>query len=540
MIPLYYSNDDPYSRYGIEHFIGKFGLAIQINKPSPSGIVLSYGSDTVGDFLISVKENTIQNNITGSVSATDGSYLICEIPHETGSGNGVIAFFDNGITRYPCITRNDHGIVIGIDIFRETGYILSGHLDRIRSLLSQGKKHELATRPTVDFLENLLFTAILAGSHQQQVPLIRKSFWPEGKKFAVCLTHDVDEIKKTYQWFSRPARYLARRDLAGFTGQIHSFVQKIHGIEPYDTFDDIISIERSMGAKSTYFILKESGQLHPLSKKTWYLYGRNRTLQSPGIRSLVKKLCDNGDEVALHGSYFSYTDPGLLTEEKQELEQLIQDEVIGTRQHNLNLAIPETWNLQVAAGLKYDTTLGFKDTIGFRWGTSFPFYPNTGEEPLPILEIPLTIMDICLESEKDKLSSCLCIAEEVSRYHGVLDLLWHPPIFNTNEYVDAREIYIRLVRSCLDSGAWIARAKDIYEWITARDLQRFSVIYHDSRSILTVSGPDPVGYYTIHPVPGTDCRVCSGNAEIVKKDGDTVYIRARIQPGQNTIIVGLS
>lgn len=540
MISLKYSEEDPYSRYGIEHFIGKFGILVQINKPSSSGIFISYGSDTIGDFVISVKENTIQDKVTGSVSASDGSCLLCEIPHETDKGNGVIAFFDDGSTRYPCITRNDRGIVIGIDIFKETGHILSGHLDRIRSVLSEEEKHKLASQPTVDFLENLLFTAILAGSQQHYVPLVQKSFWPEGKTFAVCLTHDVDEIKKTYQWFSRPVRYLFRRDFRGFMGQIHSFLQKVHGIEPYDTYDDIISIERSMGAKSTYFILKESGQPRLLSKKTWYLYGRNRTLQSPGIRSLIKKLCDNGDEVALHGSYFSYMDPGLLQEEKRELEQLVQETVTGTRQHNLNLAIPETWNLQIAAGLGYDTTLGFKDTIGFRWGTSYPFYPNTGEKPLPILEIPLSIMDICLESEKDKLSSCLDIAEEVSRYHGVLDLLWHPPIFNTNEYGETREIYIRVVRSCLDSGAWIARAKDIYEWITARDLQKFSVIYEDSRCILTVSGPGPVGYYTIHLVPRTNCRVCSGNAEIIKEDGDTVYIRAYIQPGENTIIVGLS
>lgn len=540
MISLFYCTGDHYSQYGITHFIEKFGIPIQVNKPSQSGIVISYGCHASGDFVISIEKNEIRDTLCGQVSMPVGKILICETPHDPGPGIETVATFDNVTAQYPCVVRKNQGIFIGIDIFRETGYLLSGHLDTVRPTLDITKKNKIAAQPSVDFIENILFRAIITGCYERNIPLVHKSFWPGGKTFAVCLTHDVDEIKKTYQWFSRPARYLFRADFPGFMGQIHSFFQKVRGIEPYDTYDDIISIERSMGAKSTYFILKESGQLRPFSKKTWYLYGRNRTLQSPEIRSLIKKLCDNGDEVALHGSYFSYTDPGLLREEKRELEQLIQDKVTGTRQHNLNLAIPETWNLQTAAGLVYDTTLGFKDTIGFRWGTSYPFYPNIGEKPLPILEIPLTIMDICLESKKDKLSSCLHLAQEVSRYHGVLDLLWHPPIFNTNEYADAREIYIQVVRSCLGSGAWIARARDIYEWITTRDMQQFSVVYEDSRCILTVSGPGPVGYYTLYLVPGTDCRLCSGNAEIIKKDGDTVYIRAHIQPGENTIIVGLS
>ena len=125
------------------------------------------------------------------------------------------------------------------------------------------------------------------------------------------------------------------------------------------------------------------------------------------MQALIRRLIANGDEVAIHGSYFSYKDPELLKGETRELEQLIHEKVLGTRQHNLNLEIPETWNHQLSAGLRYDTTLGFKDTIGFRWGTSFPFFPNTGEEPLPLLEIPLIIMDICLESRSNKIADCL-------------------------------------------------------------------------------------------------------------------------------------
>jgi hypothetical protein len=540
MISLYYNTEDRFSQYGINHFIEKFGILVEINKPSPSGIIIVYGCKVSGDIIITLEENKIKNSICGKISTPSEQIPVCEIPRDTGPGDEVIAYFENDTVRYPCVTRTKQGIIIGIDIFKETGYLLSGHLDKIRPSLDSTTIKKLAAKPVVDFLENILFKAILSGYHERHIPLVQKSIWPDGKSFAVCLTHDVDEIKKTYQWISRPLRFLARRDFSGFKGQVHSFIQKIGGIEPFYTYDDIISIEHDLGVKSTYYILKESGNASLFSKKTWYLYGRNRSLQNPEMRALIQKLQTNGDEVAIHGSYFSYQDPVLLKEEILELEQIIHKKVIGTRQHNLNLEIPATWNYQTAAGLVYDTTLGFKDTVGFRWGTSFPFYPNCGEKPLTLLEIPLIIMDICLESSTTKVSDCLQIADEVARYHGVLNLLWHPPIFNTLEYADARDIYIKINQYCQEKGAWIVRARDIYEWISLRNKQTFKVFFYNSQCSIIPSGTDSEYYFTIHLLPGMNCFIHSENADIIKRDGDCVYIKTHHQSENSEIIVRIS
>jgi len=540
MISLYYTTGDRFSLYGIHHFIEKFGILVEINKPSQSGILIAYAGKTNGDFVIAIEDNEIKNTVCGNISTQSETIPICEIPRNTGPGDEVIAYFENGTTRYPCVTRTKQGFTIGIDIFKETGYLLSGHLDAIRPSLDSTTQKDLASKPVVDFLENIVFNAILVGSHERHVPLVQKSYWPEGKNFAVCLTHDVDEIKKTYQWISRPLRFLARGNFSGFKGQVHSFVQKIRGKEPYYTYDDIISIEHNLGVKSTYFILKESGNASLFSKKTWYLYGRNRSLQSPEMRTLIQRLTANGDEVAIHGSYFSYRDPVLLNNETRELEQLIHEKVIGTRQHNLNLDVPATWKYQVHAGLRYDTTLGFKDTIGFRWGSSFPFFPNTGEEPFPLLEIPLIIMDICLETRSDKLADCLRIADEVKRYNGVLTLLWHPPIFNTLEYPDARDIYIKINQYCRENEAWITRARDIYEWHSLRNERTFSVFCHSSLCSIISSGTDPERYFTLYLPPGSECNIRSGNADIIKRDGDCVYIKTHHLQKNNEIIVGIA
>jgi hypothetical protein len=537
MISLYYRTENPYSLYGIHHFTEKFGIPITLNLPSQSGIVIAYGVESLGEFVIKIEENEIQNSLCGKCCTPNEKIPLCENPLDTGTADEVVAYFENGTTRYPCVSRTQQGITIGIDIFKETGYLLSGHLDSLRPSPDAASRQELASIPTVDFLENILFEAILAACSVRHIPLIQKSIWPEGKSFAVCLTHDVDEIKKTYQWISRPLRYLMKRDLSGFKAQVTLFFQKIRGIEPYYTYDDIISIEYDLGVKSTYYILKETGTLNVFLKKTWYLYGRNRSLESPEIRALIQKLQTNGDEVAIHGSYFSYLHPELLEEQTRELEGVIHENIVGSRQHNLNLDIPKTWEYQIMAGLLYDTSLGFKDTIGFRWGTSFPFFPGTKGIAIPILEIPLIIMDICLESCKNKEADCISIADEVEKYQGVLTLLWHPPIFNTLEYPDARDIYIKVNQYCKEKGAWITRARDIYEWLTLRNQLTFSCDFENSCCTIIPSATGNGQFFTLHLPSDTGGKILSENAEIIRKNGRYLYIRTHNHHTTEKIVV---
>jgi hypothetical protein len=539
MISLYYSTDDPFSLYGIQHFIEKNGISVEINQPSLSGIVITYGVEVKGDFLIKIENNEIKDHICGKISVADEKIPLCEIPRDTGSGLENITYFETSNKLYSCQTRHDQGITIGIDIFKEIGYLLSGHLDKIRPYVDGKTNEELASKPMVDLLEDLLLKAILDGCNKLNIPLVQKSYWPDGKTFAVCLTHDVDELTKTYQWISRPIRYLVNKDIKGFRGQVKSLLQKIRGIEPYDTFEDIIAIESGLKAKSTYFILKESGHAKLISKKTWYLYGRNRSLQSQQMQTLIQRLTANGDEVAIHGSYFSYKDPDLLKDETHELEQLINAKVIGSRQHNLNLEIPATWHYQEKAGLMYDTTLGFKDTIGFRWGTSFPFFPNTAEGPLLLLEIPLIIMDICLEPVENKKYTCFLLADKVEQSHGVLTLLWHPPLFNTFEYSDFRDLYININQYCQKKEAWITRSRDIYNWVIGRNELTFSCFSYFTSCTIIPFATDSELFFTIRLPQGKKGSVQSENADIIKIDGNLMYIKTHDLINNNKIIIDI-
>ena len=159
---------------------------------------------------------------------------------------------------------------------------------------------------------------------------------------------------------------------------------------------------------------------------------------------------------------------GVTIEEghKEELEEVLEAKVYGIRQHNLNLDIPNTWKLHEKIGLEYDTTLGFNEFVGFRWGTCFPFYPLDREtaKPLSLLEIPLIIEDIALFSYNNPWEVCMDIINTVEKYNGVLTILWHHSVFNDIEYPRWREVYEKIIKVCKEKNAWVTNAYEVAKW----------------------------------------------------------------------------
>jgi len=520
MIVLHYDPGNAYSRYGIDHFIQRSGIPFDTGSFEREGII-TYGSGSEKTFSIRIHGTEIRNAICGRISFHHNSVPVCEIPDNTGNGEKDIAFFSGTSEKYPCVTRTADTIDVGIDIFQETGHLLSGHLDAMWGTLGEPERDFVASHPSVDLLEDLLVAAVLEGCRSLKIPLVRKSPWPDARKFAVCLTHDVDEVRKTYQWLTRPVRCLGKGDLPGLKRQLRLLYRKIRGVEPYWTFNEIAAIEKQFKAKSTFFFLKESGKPKILSPRTWNLYGRSHSYSEPGVTDAICLVSGYGSEVAVHGSFYSYADPGLIKDETDELSALIHEKISGIRQHHLNLSVPATWDYQWDAGLSYDTTLGYKDRAGFRWGTSYPFFPFTGTVSHPIREIPLTIMDIAVLSHKDPLADCLLLAKKVGQVGGVLTLLWHPPLFNSLEFPGAGEVYATIIGESIKQNAWVTSAREIAEWQSARDATRVSFRQNGPMFTIGLTDPDNNCFLSIYP-PLHSVPEFSENARVIGREIDPI------------------
>ncbi|KUG18926.1 hypothetical protein ASZ90_011372 [hydrocarbon metagenome] len=537
MITIAAPPEDAYRLAGIRHFIETSGIPATLNQHGDLPTCIRFGNGMGADFLIRIAARDEQGRIAGQVRAFGSEAPVFEIPDNTGDGDEIQGYFEGSGESNPCITLSRNTITIGFDIFREIGFLLSGYMESIWSDLSEIEKKRIAATPILDIYEEILFKTILLGCRQIGIPLVRKSYWPDGKRFAVCLTHDVDELKKTYQWITRPIKSLKKGDIEGVKNQFASFSQKIKGIEPYWTFEEIIRINKHYGITSTFFFLKESARTEILSPETWHHCARCRDLSSPETIALMRKLAAEGNEVGLHGSFYSYNNPELLRSEKEELERVSGGPVEGIRQHHLNLDIPATWQHQEDVGLLYDTSLGFKDRPGFRFGTCFPFHPVANGSPLKLFEIPLAIMDITLHGRSDRWDECSRIIDAVESHQGVLTLLWHPPVFNALEYPEDAEMYEKILTDCRQKSAWIAGAGEIARWWRSRETGRLIYTRENDLLKIVLDGGDPRQEIEVYLPEDTAITILSGNADILDEMNGRVRIRMHEHSRQKEILL---
>lgn len=293
--------------------------------------------------------------------------------------------------------------------------------------------------------------------------LVDKGFmteYPDDRKFAICLTHDVDEIFPPPSHALLSSLYL----LKGFRieglkrelfwrrrGQNHS---------PYWNFGDIMALEERYGAKSTFFFLAADRDI------------RRFRYDIETLGEELGSIADGGWEVGLHGGYYAYDSLEEMVKEKRRLEKALGRKIAGYRNHYLRFKVPVTWELLAKAGFKHDSTLGFADAVGFRNGMCHPFRPFNLEADryVDILEIPLCVMDMALYSSIAKFNSVnaweamdrlMNAAEECG---GVLTVLWHNNMFNC----PFREPLCRLYEKILAEGqrrrAWLTSAEEIRRW----------------------------------------------------------------------------
>ena len=282
-----------------------------------------------------------------------------------------------------------------------------------------------------------------------------------GARFGVALTYDVDT---PWRWTSiglRGAAARAKDDL--LHGRVRGAVRegvglalapvhRVLGTDPNWRFREIVDRSRRRGATGcTFFVLAAHRDPHDGAAPETYERLRRR---------LVDELAEGGAEIGLHGSYTAADDPTQVERELRVLRGL-GARVTGQRYHYLRVDPHRNLRDVEHADLRYDTTLGFPDALGFRAGLARPFRPwdVDRDAPMHLVEVPLAAMDVTLAERRYLGLSARRAWPHLERLldwaaanGAAFALLWHPDRFDRPTAAGWDRLYDRVLDAIRERG----------------------------------------------------------------------------------------
>ena len=366
-------------------------------------------------------------------------------------------------------TSNKTIIRIGYDLFWEINF-----------LLTSGQPVDCSHIPAVDLHISLLRDLILSCG----VPLVEIPPVPAGYAFTVCLTHDVDFIDIRSHKFDHSVigflyRVVFLRYLYGLNFRI-SFARflknwkallSLPGVYLGVFRDFWFDIDRYMEIEkdlcSTFFFIPYKNQPgEPFGNKKSRLRAARYDINN--YKNVIVSLLEKGHEIGLHGiDAWCNTEKGI--NELKVIHDIANIVVVGVRMHWLYFSEDSPKALE-DAGISYDSTRGYNETIGFLCGTTQVFrFLNS----LNLFELPLNVMDTALFyskrmkiSEPDALCLCRNLINEMQTYGGVLTINWHTRSLNPERNWD--DFYIELINILKAENVWFASAKQAVNWFKKR------------------------------------------------------------------------
>ncbi len=373
---------------------------------------------------------------------------------------GLFFLFDGGQRRKDIALEDARGLQIWNDIVLSSFWLLAGCEERFiprdrndshqiqESFLYQ---NHLLHHPLVNHY-SLIIKNVFAQTHNP-LPL-----WPDNKRYAVALSHDVD-YPEMIKWIEA-LRYLAR---CRQRSKISKVLDILRGRESFWRFEDWVALEQQYNMKSTFYFCGFQGNLlryFVVAPDPFY------DIRQQKFRKIIEWLDRNGFEVGMHSSYTAYRSLDQFRAEKQILEEVRGKPILGNRHHywHVHPENPaETALLHSSLGLWYDSSLIFERHSGFRRGVCAPFYPydRVGGRAIPVLQLPPVLMDdqlyghIGYTEARNYQKEVDSLLNAVRKFHGMLIVDYHVRVFNDTFFPRWTDSY----RYLLDS---INRDDDFY------------------------------------------------------------------------------
>ena len=286
------------------------------------------------------------------------------------------------------------------------------------------------------------------------------TLWPDGKKFGLAVTHDVDILRRTV---AGGIKLMMNNHLPGGGAALADSIYWRLGLRknPYNQLNRWAELERELGIGSTYFVFagERAHNFDPIYKPRQFPFD---------------KLSVDHNNVSLHSGIGSHKGDG-MAKAKADLEKISGAKISGVRPHYLSAFFPEYWQAARDFGFEYSSSFGFDDAIGFIDGIDLPFRPfdGTKDRPLPVLEIPIAIMDCGLigdsSAESDEVfSRGAALIEKASKSGGLIVLDWHQRTLYNRDYPGWGKLFRALIVKASELGANFVTLEEISARMNSR------------------------------------------------------------------------
>jgi len=342
----------------------------------------------------------------------------------------------------------DNSIIFQFDIISAIFFFLSGwqetviksvdNLGRFTYKKSIQKQLNISSLPVVNYYILMLKEALNLAYKTKFFNKINPQ-----NKYNTIVSHDVDYWASLWR---KEAKYAVKK-LKFF--KVMQLAFKCFEIDYYqNSFKIIKALQIKYGFTSTFFFL-------PDTKKYKGHESADYEISNPIFRKFIKMLAIK-NQIGLHGSFTSHISEENLKRDLARFNAVLPINI--NRFHFLMFSQKTTSNLLQNNGIQIDSTLGFNDMPGFRFGTSYPFYlfDYQHNKAGKVVEIPLLIMDATLfyphylgcKSKNEAWEFIDPIVSQVYKTGGNLVLNWHNDAFADL----GREIWVETFDQILKYG----------------------------------------------------------------------------------------
>jgi hypothetical protein len=269
-------------------------------------------------------------------------------------------------------------------------------------MVRQGKHATNSYRATHPRLDKLTFDIPIVNNLFDEFETIIAHNFPRltfgsKKKPVLELSHDVDYIEKTIQLrlkqtlFNGFNTFKTIPRLKSCTRLAMRTLKFLTSDPSYWCFDYWQDLEKHHDKRSIFYVFAQTGRA---SFKPWLIDPSYNIVTHKPLQNKLKQLLKENFEIGLHGSYLSAVDESMLVEEKQILEDILEQKVVKVRQHWLRYAEPITPVLH-SKHFEFDSSLGWNDHMGFRSGCACQYRPynHSLQKSYDYFVTPLVIMD---------------------------------------------------------------------------------------------------------------------------------------------------